>query len=63
MPSVRVIAFPRFTFEELPFRAVLANAVPALAFLTLLAAVLLFAADLRLRRSRTSPAHQWLMAR
>jgi ABC-2 type transport system permease protein len=63
MPSDRVIRFPRFTFEDLPFGAVLANALPALAFLTLLAGALLLFADRRLRRSRASTIDRWLVAR
>ena len=50
MPSQRVTSFPRFQFHDAPFSTIVAGALPALVFLALAAAALLFAADRRLRR-------------
>ena len=55
MPSERVTAFPRFRFHDVPFSELLAGALPALAFLVLVASGLLLAAD---RRLRTAPPLQ-----
>jgi ABC-2 type transport system permease protein len=50
MPSERVTAFPRFQFRDVPFSETVGGALPALAFLVLVAAALLTAADRRLRK-------------
>ncbi len=52
MPSERVLAFPRFRFEDLSFSEIVGGALPALLFLALAAAALLASADHRLRRFR-----------
>lgn len=52
MPSERVTAFPHFQFQDVPFGAVVAGALPALVFLALAAAAMLAAADRRMRRFR-----------
>ena len=52
MPSQRVTSFPRFRFVDVPFRSIVAGALPALVFLGLAAAALLGVADRRLRRFR-----------